>query len=148
MSSYREHSTYNDYVLQQHENSKSKVNVSTIVPMFQGMVTLQVMIETFAGPFELTVEDMIEQNPPLLHHPWLQDKKEIFNECENVEKNCKKGGVEKNVTRKHKANKKSKCIQSHLNESQTKLQTKKECKNMKKQRGSGKKLNKQECEEM
>jgi hypothetical protein len=55
---YQEHSTYNDYVLQQHENSQFKVNVSTIVPMFQGMVILQVMIETFAGPFELAVEDM------------------------------------------------------------------------------------------
>jgi hypothetical protein len=50
--------SYNDYVLQQHENSQFEVNVSTTIPMFQGMVKLQVMIETFAGPFELVVEDM------------------------------------------------------------------------------------------
>jgi len=89
------------------------VEYVNVVPMFQGMVTLQVMIETFTGPFELAVEDMTQRKPPLLHHPWLQDKKEILNECEIVEKICKEGGVEKNVTRKHKANKKSECIQSH-----------------------------------
>jgi hypothetical protein len=50
--------TYNDYVLQQHENSQSEVNVLATVPMFQGMITLQVMIETFVGPFELTIKDM------------------------------------------------------------------------------------------
>jgi len=99
--------------LQQHENSQSKVNVSTNLPMFQGMVTFQVMIETFVRPFGLVIEDMIEQKPPLLHHPWLQDKKKILNESENVEIFCKEGGVEKNVTRKHKANEKSECIQSH-----------------------------------
>ncbi len=47
MSSYQKHLTYNDYVFQQDENSQSKVNVLIIVPMFQGMITLQVMIETF-----------------------------------------------------------------------------------------------------
>jgi hypothetical protein len=58
VSSYQHHLAYNDYVLQQHENSQFEVNVLAIVPMFQGMITLQVMIETFVRPFESTIEDM------------------------------------------------------------------------------------------
>jgi hypothetical protein len=89
------------------------VEYVNVVPMFQGMVTLQVMIEAFTRPFEFSSRRHDQQKPPLLHHPWLQDKKEILNECEIVKKICKEGGIEKNVTRKHKANKKSECIQSH-----------------------------------
>ncbi len=75
---------------------------------------MQVMIETFVGPFELTIEDMTKRKHSLLRHPWLLDKKYIFNECESVEKNCKNCGAEtKNDVEKHKANEKSECIQSH-----------------------------------
>jgi hypothetical protein len=58
VSSYQHHFTYNDYVLHQHENLQFEVNVLAIVPLFQGMIAVQVMIETFVGPFELTIEDM------------------------------------------------------------------------------------------
>jgi hypothetical protein len=54
-----------------------------------------VTIETFVGPFELAIEDMTKQKPPLFHHPWLLDDKYIFNDSESVEKNCKKGGAKK-----------------------------------------------------
>ncbi len=57
---------------------------------------------------------MTKRKHPLLHHPWLLDKKYIFNECESVEKNCKKGGEKKSDVGKHEGNKKSECIQSHL----------------------------------
>jgi len=115
VSSYQHHLTYNDYVLHQHENSQSEVNALATIPLFQGMIAMQVMIETFVGPFELTIEDMTKRKHSLLHHPWLLDKKYIFNECESVEKNYKKGGAKKKSNLgKNKANKKSERIQSHL----------------------------------
>jgi hypothetical protein len=84
----------------------------------------------------------------LLHHLWLLDKKYTFNECESVEKNCKKGiAKNKSDVGKHKANKKSESIQSHL-EWQQKLQTKKECKENEETKVDGKNLKKKECEEM